>query len=161
MGEYEQKRDVLEREDALLEKITGTQTAVQDAVVKREWTDFESLLLSMSEYKEQFEALEAERMSLFSDNQPDSDDKIANFYHLIANFPEKERREFADIYRNIKARSLKVKMANDALLLYLSEAKITLDAFMKAVFPENSGVYSRQGARVSSDMRSMVLDQVL
>jgi hypothetical protein len=162
---YEQKKQVLERENELLGKITDAQAAVKNAVTKREWADFEAMLLSLNEYKEQFEVLETERLALFADAIPadlSSDSAMPHFYTMISHLPEDQRREMADVYRNIKERALKVRLANDALLLYLNEAKATTNAFLKAAFPERKGgVYSRQGKKVSSDMRSLVLDQVL
>ena len=162
---YEQKKQVLERESDLLGKIASAQAAVKNAVTKREWADFEAMFLSLNEYKEQFEVLETERLVLFagaiSAGLP-TDGNMPHFYAMISRLPEDQRREMADVYRNIKERALKVRLANDALLLYLDEAKATANAFLKAAFPERKGgVYSRQGKKVSSDMRSMVLDQVL
>jgi hypothetical protein len=162
---YEQKKQLLERESELLGKITDAQAAVKNAVTKREWTDFEALLLSLNDYKEQFEVLETERIALFAGSIPEglsADGDMPHFYTTISHLPEDQRREIANVYRNIKERALKVRLANDALLLYLDEAKATTNAFLKAAFPERKGgVYSRQGKKVSADMRSMVLDQVL
>jgi hypothetical protein len=162
---YEQKKQVLERENELLGKITDAQAAVKNAVTKREWADFEAILFSMNEYKEQFESLETERLALFADTvpaAPPADGNMPHFYATISHLPEDQRKDMANMYRNIKERALKVRLANDALLLYLNEAKATTNAFIKAAFPERKGgVYSRQGKKVSSDMRSMVLDQVL
>ncbi|MDR0784961.1 MAG: flagellar export chaperone FlgN [Treponema sp.] len=158
---YEQKRQTLEQENDLLDKINDMQTAVRSAVIKREWADFEKLLLSMNGYKEQFEALEKERMGLFSDSV-DAEGNTPHFYTLIAKLPETERREFADIYRKIKERALKVRLANDSLALYLEEAKTTLNAFMKAAFPIASGnTYSRKGMKIEADMTALVINQAL
>ena len=158
---YEQKRHVLEQENELLGEINDTQVAVRSAVMKREWADFEKLLLSMNGYKEQFEMLEKERMELFS-GSVDAEGNTPHFYTLIAKLPEDERRELADVYRNIKERALKVRLANDSLALYLEESKTTLKAFMKAAFPvANGNIYSRKGVKIEADMRALVIDHML
>ncbi|MDR1466535.1 MAG: flagellar protein FlgN [Treponema sp.] len=158
---YEQKRHALEQENDLLDKINDTQSAIQSAVTKREWADFEGLLLSMNGYKEQFEMLEKERMALFS-GYNDAEGNTPHFYTLIAKLPENERRELANVYRRIKERALKVRLANDSLALYLEEAKTTLNAFMKVAFPTASGnTYSRKGTKIEANMSALVVDQAL
>ncbi|MDR0411772.1 MAG: flagellar export chaperone FlgN [Treponema sp.] len=158
---YKQKRQVLEQESGILDKISDTQSAMRSAVTKREWADFEGLLLAMNGYKEQFEALEKERMELFSDYM-DGKGNTPRFYTLIAKLPEDERRQLADVYRKIKERALKVRLANDSLALYLEEAKATLNTFMKAVFPTaNGNTYSRKGTKIEADMCALVIDHVL
>ncbi|MDR2194872.1 MAG: hypothetical protein LBP19_10515 [Treponema sp.] len=158
---FEQKRAALKQEDELLQKIIETQSAVRNAVLKREWTDFETLNGELEAYKEQFEALEAERLALFG-TVPDAEGKTPHFYTMVSRLPEDEREDLSELYRSIKDRALKVQIANEALLLYLTEARSTVGDFMKAAFPDRKGgVYSRQGRKVSSDMRSLVLDQIL
>jgi hypothetical protein len=158
---YEQKRQVLEQESDILDKINDTQDTMRSAVTKREWADFEGLLLSMNGYKDQFEVLEKERMELFS-GSVDTQGNTPHFYTLIAKLPENERRELANIYRRIKERALRVRLANDSLALYLEEAKTTLNAFMKAAFPITSGnTYSRKGTKIEADMSALVIDHVL
>jgi hypothetical protein len=159
---YEQKYHILEQENDLLEKIAEAQEAVRNAVTKREWADFESMIALMNGYQEQFDALETERVSLFStfSSTQDAEGKTPHFYRLVASLPEAERIGLTTMYRKMKARALKVRTANEALLLYLTEAKATVNGFMEAAFPNRKdGVYSRKGTKVSADMRSIVLDQ--
>jgi hypothetical protein len=154
---YEEKHRVLVQESELLDEITAAQDAVRNAVVRREWADFEQLLLSMNGYKEQFELLEKERLEVF-----ESEGEGKSFYSLIGDLPEAERRQLAEVYRNIKERALKVRLANDSLALYLEEAKSTLKAFMEAAFPvANGNTYSKNGRKVKADLRAMVMDTVL
>jgi hypothetical protein len=155
------RRDALKREDELLQKIIETHNTMKNAVVNREWTDFEALAFSLETYKEQFDVLEEERLALF-EAAPDVEGKAPHFYTVVSRLPEDERRELSDLYRSVKDRALKLQTANEALLRYLNEARSTIGDFMKAAFPDRkSEVYSRQGKRVSSDMRSLILDQIL
>lgn len=158
---FEQKRDVLKQEDELLLRIIETQDAVKNAITARAWTDVETLNLSLETYKEKIDALEAERLSLFGAS-PDAEGKTPHFYAMVSRLPEDERTELSELYRSVKDRALKVRIANESLLLYINEARATMDDFMKTAFPDRKGgVYSKQGKKVSSDMRSLILDQVL
>ncbi|MDR0375862.1 MAG: hypothetical protein LBH85_09115, partial [Treponema sp.] len=159
--ENEEKKDVLRREDELLQKIIETHNAVKNAALNREWTDFEALAFSLETYKEQFDVLEKERLVLFG-TASDAEGETPHFYTMVSHLPEDERKELSDLYRSVKDRALKLQIANEALLRYLNEARSTIGDFMKVAFPDRkSGVYSRQGKKVSSDMRSLILDKIL
>ncbi|MDR2783814.1 MAG: flagellar protein FlgN [Treponema sp.] len=155
----DEKKNVLKREDELLQKIIEAHNAVKKAVINREWTDFEALTISLETYKKAFDVLEKERIALFA---PDAGSATPHFYTMVSHLPEDERRELSELYRSIKDRALKLQTANEALLRYLNEARSTIGDFMKAAFPDRkSGAYSRQGEKVSLDMRSLILDQML
>jgi hypothetical protein len=79
---------------------------------------------------------------------------------MVARLDEASRRELTDLYRRLKLDTLKVRLANDALSAYLSAARETLADFLNAAFPDRRGkIYSRRGAAVHSEMRSIVLDR--
>jgi hypothetical protein len=85
----------------------------------------------------------------------------ARLYAFASRLPEAERRQFTELYRGLRLRAMRLRAASDALLLYLSEAKNTVDGFIDAAFPERkSKLYSRRGTQIAADMRSMVLNRV-
>jgi hypothetical protein len=85
----------------------------------------------------------------------------ARLYAFASRLPETERRQFTDLYRGLRLRAMKLRAASDSLLLYLNEAKNTVDGFVDAAFPERkSKLYSRRGVQIAADMRSMVLNRV-
>jgi hypothetical protein len=85
----------------------------------------------------------------------------ARLYAFASRLPEMERRQFTELYRGLRLRAMKLRVASDSLLLYLNEAKTTVDGFIDAAFPERkSKLYSRRGMQIATDMRCMVLNQV-
>jgi hypothetical protein len=85
----------------------------------------------------------------------------ARLYAFASRLPETERRQFTDLYRGLRLRAMKLRAASDSLLLYLNEAKTTVDGFIDAAFPERkSKLYSRRGMQIAADMRCMVLNRV-
>lgn len=85
----------------------------------------------------------------------------ARLYAFASRLPETERRQFTDLYRGLRLRAMKLRAASDSLLLYLNEAKTTVDGFVNAAFPERkSKLYSRRGTQIATDMRCMVLNRV-
>jgi hypothetical protein len=161
---------ILQLQTEIMEKIAAIQESVRNAVINRQWTDFESLLSTMNRYGDQFQVLEAERAALFAgflepDKLPETkQDKEyqVDFYKAVSRLPEDQRQELTEMYRNLKLRTLKVRMANDSLVSYLSEAKTTVDSFLDAACPDRkTRFYSRWGAKVSTDMRSIVVNHSL
>jgi hypothetical protein len=155
---------ILTREIGLLEKISLVQIRVKNAVINREWADFEQLLDSLGTFSAEFEALEEERTGIFADLLPSKNgkDEGAGFYAMVSRFPAEERKTLTGLYRQLKMETFKIRLANDTLLRYLNEARSTVEAFLEAAFPDRKGrLYSRQGTQVPSDMRSMVLNQRL
>jgi hypothetical protein len=87
------------------------------------------------------------------------DDK-GRFYALASRLPPAERGELTAVYRSLKLEALKLRMANEILMSYLSGAQATLTGFFEAAFPDRSGrIYTKQGTPISHDMRSMVLNR--
>jgi hypothetical protein len=155
---------VLKQELELLERISALQVQVENAIINREWTDFEDRFESLAAIGDEFEALDLERARVFSRfaEELGLNKNDAGFYRCVARLPEKERRELSDLYRRIKTRTLEVRVANESLTKYLGEIQAVVSGFLEAVFPDRRGrIYTRRGTQAAPDMRSMVLNQSL
>jgi hypothetical protein len=177
---------ILNRENELLNGIAAAQTQVREAVVKREWADFENLQALLGRIGAELEGLEGERKTLFCgcppagpgsspepspgpqnpENSKPPETALANeeagFFRLIAGLPPGEQRELAGKYRELRMAGIRVRINNDNLLAYIAGIRSTMSAFIESVFPDRKGrVYSRSGAVVPQDMRSMVLNRSL
>jgi hypothetical protein len=166
---YEEWSSILGRECGLLREIEALQKLVWDAVASREWTDFEAHIAHLNDFSAEFDVLEAERTGILTEFQENvyapytslsaNNGEETRFYSLVAQFPDTQRAELTSRYRELKQETLRVRISNDALLTYLAEAKATVTGFLEAAFPDRRGrVYSRSGAAVPADMRSMVLN---
>jgi hypothetical protein len=162
---YEACSQVLGRETELLCGIEAAQKQVWDAVIKRQWTDFEDLLAMMDRIGTELEALEEERKQVIHElsggpSKNGWEGENGGFYRIVAMLPEAERKELTGLYRELKMAGIRVRIANDNLLSYIAEVKTTMSGFIEAAFPDRKGkVYSRNGAVVPADMRSMVLNR--
>jgi hypothetical protein len=162
MGLYDVCSQVLGRETELLRAVEAAQKRVWDAVVRREWADFEALMAGMDRIGDELGRLEAERMGLVRELAADSGGGGEDFYAVVALLPPGERYDLAERYRGLKMAGLRVRVANESLLAYMAGIKGTMAGFIGAVFPDRKGrVYSRSGAVVPQDMRSMVLNRRL
>ncbi len=153
--------DVLRQETALLEQLACAQETVRRAAFSRDWTKLDDQLVRLSEYGKEFELLEAERARIFGLLSGEGQGP-AGFYALASRLEPPARKELTELYRKLKLETLKVRLANDALSSYLGEARTTVSGFLEAAFPDRKGkIYSRHGAPVHSEMRSIVLDRSL
>jgi hypothetical protein len=155
---------ILRQEIELLEKIRILQDQVKNAIINREWTDFEHYMGSLAAIGDEFEALDLERKTLFTGfaKKLGFNNEGVGFYSFAARLPETQRRELSELYRRIKIQTMGVRFANDSLTDYLNETQAVVSGFLEALFPDRKGkIYTRQGTQASPDMRSMVLNQSL
>jgi len=151
---------VLQKEIGLLEQIPPLQGKIRDAVVKREWANYEALMGSLAEIGASFEALDAEREALYKTladgEEPES------FYAWTARLPAKEREEISTLYRALKMITLQIRITNDTLMEYLREAKSAIAGFLERAYPDRRGkIYSRRGTEREADMRSVMINRSL
>ena len=151
---------VLLKEIELLEKIPPLQTMIRDAVVKREWTDYEILMQSIGEIGTQFEVLEVEREAIFKTLEMGEEPE--SFYAWVVRLPKEEQEEISGLYRKLKMITLQIRIANDTLMEYLREAKSAVSGLLERAYPDRRGkMYSREGAEREADMRSVMVNKSL
>ena len=152
-------RDILLKESELVNRIAYLQNLVWEAVMSRNWTGCDDHFSELGEIGEEFSVLEAERERLFAVINPKSG-AMPGFYTFAAYLPAEQRNELAEIYRDLKLKTLQVQMNGDALMEYISAARATMAGFFEIAFPDRGGkLYTPYGNPVSHDMRSMVLDR--
>ena len=160
---FERCVSVLTGEIELLKKISSAQDHVRQAVLNREWADFEEKTQAVNHLGGEFSRLEEERCRLFSiltggQNVPWNIEEKP-FYAAIMGLPQEERRELSRLFRELKMETLKMRAFNETFLAYLNEAKTLAAAYLEAVCPARGGkLYTRKGGRVSQDLRSIVFN---
>jgi hypothetical protein len=171
---YEKCREILLKEHEAVSKAAALQKLVQDAVQKREWAGFEAYFGALNTIGGEIAALERAREAVFAEFSDRAGyapvaapravelagGDVGRFYTLCAHFTVEQRSEICAIYRSLKLEALKLRLANESQLDYLSSIKATLAGFFELAFPDRGGkIYTPQGTPVSRDMRSMVLNQ--
>jgi len=164
---YEKCRNILLQEFELVQNAAIVQEKIRLAVIGKEWTVFEDHLNTMNEIECKIEEMEKERERLFTvfeavvhqKSFEDTLDAKGRFYKLVSMLPENQRNDLTSIYRSLKLEAIKLRLANDTLMTYLSGIKTTLKDFFDLAFPDRAGkMYTKQGTHFSHDMRSMVLN---
>jgi hypothetical protein len=151
---------VLVKEIEVLEQIPPLQRMIRDAVIKREWADYETYMQSLAEIGVRFEVLDTEREALYKTladgEEPES------FHAWAVRLPAKEREEISSLYRKLKIITLQIKIANDTLMEYLREARSAVSGLLERAYPDRRGkMYSRQGVEREADMRSVMVNRSL
>ena len=171
--EFERCRDILLQEIELVRQIAGLQEQIKEAVISRNWTDFDNHFSVLAEIGDELTALECGREALFSGgpsdeaqagtdpsvSQGENDSKI-RFYAFAARFPAEQRDELTAIYRSLKLETLRVQTSGEAIMSFITGARAALSGFFEIVFPDRGGkIYTPHGKPVTHDMRSMVLNR--
>ena len=165
---YEKCKEILLKQSELVQQIAEIQKNIQDAVSNREWADFEEYFAAMKTMESELTTLEEERERVFFEfeaacglkNTSTLSDPKSRFYAMAAILPVEQRNDLTAIYRDLKLKTLKLRLANDTFLVYLSSIKASLTEFFEFAFPDRSGkMYTPQGTAFSHDMKSMVLNQ--
>ena len=145
---------VLSGEVEILKNIEAAQKLVRQAVVNREWIDFDAKVQEISTLGEALASLEEERLTIMPEGEA--------FSAYIAQFSLQESAELSRLYREMKTQMFKVKMVNESFAAYLSEARTLTAAYLEAVCPARGGkLYTRKGSKVSQDLKSMVINNRL
>ena len=150
--EYEHCASVLSGEVELLKKISSAQDKVRQAVMHREWSDFDENTQEINSLGSEFACFEEERARLFSAEEKP-------FYESIMGLPPEERSELSRLYRELKTETLKMRAVNETFLAYLNEAKSLATAYLEAVCPtEDSKLYTSKGRKAKRDLHSIVFN---
>ena len=149
---------ILLKEIELLEKIPPLQKIIRNAVITREWADYEFYMQSVGEIGSQFEVMETEREALFKALQVGEEPE--SFYAWAAKLPKKEQEELSALYRKLKMITLQIRIANDTLMEYLREVKTAVSGLLERAYPDRRGkMYSREGIEREADMRSVMVNK--
>ena len=147
---------VLTGEIELLRKIFSAQGAVRQAVMGREWADFDEKIAEVNSMGVEFARLEDERVKLFGAG---GEGQEKPFYAALTDLPVEQSRVLSGLYRDLKTETLKIRAVNETFLAYVNEAKTVAAAYLEAVCPARGGkLYTRKGRRVSQDLRSIVIN---
>ena len=153
---------VLNGEIELLKKISIGQTKVQQAVVNRDWADFDTKTGEVNRIGAEFSLLEDERIELFSALDPAGSSETKPFYALVSKLSLDESRELSRLYRELKTETSKIRAFNETFLTWVTEAKNMASSYLEAVCPARGGkLYTNKGRKVSQDLRSMVINNSL
>ncbi|GHV23482.1 hypothetical protein FACS189494_11480 [Spirochaetia bacterium] len=155
--------EILRAQLSILSKITASQAMVRKAVMSKEWVEFNMLIESMGALAEQEEELEGRRISLFAKLDSSSTRQGQSgstwFYAFVTRFNDEQRRELTGLYRKLKLEAAKIRMTNDALNRYLTDARVLVSGLVEAAYPQKKGkLYGRGGKLKDADMRSLVLE---
>ena len=165
--DYSRCISIFKQEIALIKKISLVQDSVRQAVMAREWTDFDWKMAEINQSSEEFVLLETERVEIFGALQKElgvnfsntNAEAVPSFHLLAVRLPSEQCRELSGLYRELKMETLKMRVMNDTFLNYLNEVKTMAGAWLEAVSPAHGGkLYTCKGRQAAGDPRSMVFN---
>ena len=157
---------ILKQEISLLQKISVVQDSVHQAVMAREWTDFDWKIAEINQLGEEFALLDNDRAAIFSALKENflspgqsGNETDFSFHSLAAKLPQDEGRELSGLFRELKMATLKLKAQSETFTGYLNEIKTITAAWLDAIFPVQGGkLYTRKGRQAAGELQSMLLN---
>ena len=144
---------VLAAEIELLEQVRPLQNLLRDALINREWADYEHLADSMGNLGAAFRKLEERRTELFG--------KGRRFYDEAARLPPAKRDRLTALYRRLKMQTLEIRLANDSLADYIKESRAAVNRILENAYPDRKGkIYSSAGTERETEMKSVLLNHI-
>jgi len=145
---------VLSGEIDLLKEIAAAQNMVKQAVLDREWIDFDEKTAEVNRLGEKLALLETEREQFFPAEK--------DYHARVMSLPQEQSREITRLHRELKKETLGMRMLNESFLAYINEAKTIAASYLEAVCPARGGkLYTQKGYKVSQDLKSMVVNNQL
>ena len=165
--DFEKCVSILNQEIALVRKISFVQNSVCQAVMAREWVDFNWKMAEINQLGSDFYLLETERMEIFNEfckkekiNLPDKNMTEFSFHDLTSKLPPEESRILSGLFRDLKMETLNLKTQNNTFTGYLNEIKTISAALLDVFLPVVGGkLYNQKGVQAAGDLRSMVLNR--
>ncbi|GMO46902.1 MAG: hypothetical protein Ta2B_28670 [Termitinemataceae bacterium] len=172
--EYERCGEILNGHLEMLAKIAATQILVREAVMAKDWIEFNIHIEAIDSFSAEIKQFEKQRLELFEDEAEEDDmgapierravsfRSVPSFYTYVMRFSNSERAVLTETYRKLKMEVAKVQCENNALSSYLQDAQIFIAGIIQEAFPaRRSKIYGKNGAVRNADMRSMVINAQL
>ncbi len=120
---------ILNEQDKVLDLILSEQAKIHLCVINKNWINLESAITNMNSLSMNFVALDNERNALISD--------VSNIF---------SDSELRTLIFNVKTKLIKSKIENEALSVYLKNARFFIQTILDKCIPQyRNTVYTRNG----------------
>ncbi len=158
--DYSEKlKTVLKLEDNLLSEIHKTQKKIRESVNERNWDDLENYILTFDSLSNKFTDFEKERLDCFAHLGLKDGIGLSSSNNK---FNQEVTADIKELYLSVKQKLLASKIENNALNDYIKITTEFLQGVFDNVIPQRKNtLYSRTGALVKNQPKSMILNTVL
>ncbi|MEI8093046.1 MAG: hypothetical protein WCG80_02440 [Spirochaetales bacterium] len=142
-----------------MDHFQDTQLAAKAALQTKTWPALEKALQSLDFQSEGLRCLEERRDALWRGIQLRVLGREGKFYEVLPRLPEDQRELLAELFRELKLRSLRLKGLNLGIATYVQTASALVKAVVHELNPTLRGrMYSRSGFIRGGEARPLVLN---
>ncbi len=159
----EQLEEVLDNQISLLDSAAEEHSALQKAVINRDWGTLEHSLSRLESRSHELEKLEEARQSAYRRLREECGlGESDTFYELLTRLENAPRSRLAEKYRMLKVAVMRLSGQNSTLAGYVSKSSESLEAVLAELFPQRKGtIYRRSGAASAREGSAFVVNQTL
>ena len=159
----ERLEEVLDSQISLLNTAAQEHSALQNAVIERDWGSLEQALSRLQVRSAELEDLETSRHDAYRQLREgcglnDGD----TFYELLTRLDNAPRSRLAGKYRTLKVAVMRLSGQNSTLSNYVSSSSESLEEVLSELFPQRKGtIYRQSGAAAAREGSAFVVNQTL
>ncbi len=153
-------KENLKAQVELADRIYLLQRAMYEAVMNRDWPGSEKQLKALEQATAEFSELD-KKSYVFLGASVKGNGKM-DFFEAVRFFSEKDQIELKGLYNRLKEKLYFSKIENESFSAYISHARSLVQGMVDIICEDRGGKrYTNTGKRVSVDMTSLVLNEVL
>jgi len=156
-------KNLMQIEIDLLNGFAGLEVKLQDAFLRRDWSELDILVSEMGSFSGRIEAMEERRHNTFLELKVllRLAEKMT-FSRVITEMSGEDREELSDLYRKLKIAVIRVRGATGRLGYYFRSVSDSANRVLSELLPYRKGrIYSRVGLPRAVEEASLVFNREL
>jgi len=156
-------KNLMQIETELLNGFAGLEVKLQEAFLRRDWSELDALVSKLGSFSGRIEAMEQRRHNTFLELKVSL--KLAEkmtFSRVITEMSGADREELSDLYRKLKIAVIRVRGATGRLGYYFRSVSDSANRVLSELLPYRKGrIYSRGGLPRAVEEASLVFNREL
>ena len=156
-------KNLMQIEIDLLNGFAGLEVKLQEAFLRRDWSELDTLVSELGSFSGRIEAMEERRHNTFLELKVSLKlDEKMTFSRVITEMSSEDREELSDLYRKLKIAVIRVRGAAGRLGYYFRSVSDSANRVLSELLPYRKGrIYSRVGLPRAAEGASLVFNREL
>ncbi|UTC67472.1 MULTISPECIES: hypothetical protein [unclassified Treponema] len=153
-------KSILHEQIDLIDNIYKLQKAMYQGVLDRNWQESEKNLNCLNDASVKFLNLDKKLYGLL--NADESNFQEFDFHLQTKQFASSDKKKIDSLYEKLKEKVFYSKIENDVFSNYVSHAQALVKGVVDIISEDRNGkCYTCTGKRINTDIKSLVLNEVL
>lgn len=153
-------KHLLAKEIKCINSLAEEEEKIHKFLLAKNWMKLDRQLKKIEKSTAEISSIEKRRQKVYEEireglGKSESD----RFYDILVSFEAEERKEFSDLYRQLKVSVSRVRSLTGGLDAYVHSARSTMKEVIEELYPERRGIlYSNDGMVREAGENPLVLN---